>query len=97
MKKNTISVKIAGKEYTISGFDSEESVRRVAAWVDRSMNELAVSTHLPPNELAVLTAVNAADRMIKSEDEITRLRSENTHLRALDGVAECGDGMNCAV
>ena len=76
MKKNTISVKIAGKEYTISGFDSEESVRRVAAWVDRSMNELAVSTHLPPNELAVLTAVNAADRMIKSEDE-------NTHLRAL--------------
>ncbi len=83
MKKNTISVKIAGKEYTISGFDSEESVRRVAVWVDRSMNELAVSTHLPPNELAVLTAVNAADRMIKSEDEITRLRSENTHLRAL--------------
>ena len=83
MKKNTISVKISGKEYTISGFDSEENVRRVAAWVDRSMNELAVSTHLPPNELAVLTAVNAADRMIKSEDEITRLRSENPPLRAL--------------
>ena len=40
MKKNVTTVKIAGREYNISGFDSEEEVRRVAALVDRSMNEL---------------------------------------------------------
>lgn len=83
MKKNVTAVKIAGKEYAISGFDSEEEVRRVAALVDRSMNELALTTRLPAAQIAVLAAVNATDQLIRSEDEITRLRAENTRLRAL--------------
>ena len=83
MKKNVTTVKIAGREYNISGFDSEEEVRRVAALVDRSMNELALTTRLPPAQIAVLAAVNATDRLLRSEDEITRLRVENTRLRAL--------------
>ena len=83
MKKNVTTVKIAGREYNISGFDSEEEVRRVAALVDRSMNELALPTRLPPAQSAVLAAVNATDRLLRSEDEITRLRAENTRLRAL--------------
>ncbi|MDY3027070.1 MAG: cell division protein ZapA [Candidatus Faecivicinus sp.] len=83
MKKNVTTVKIAGREYNISGFDSEEEVRRVAALVDRSMNELALTTRLPPAQIAVLAAVNATDRLLRSEDEITRLQAENTRLRAL--------------
>ena len=83
MKKNVTTVKIAGREYNISGVDSEEEVRRVAALVDRSMNELALTTRLPPAQIAVLAAVNATDRLLRSEDEITRLRAENTRLRAL--------------
>ena len=83
MKKNVTTVKLAGREYNISGFDSEEEVRRVAALVDRSMNELALTTRLPPAQIAVLAAVNATDRLLRSEDEITRLRAENTRLRAL--------------
>ena len=83
MKKNVTTVKIAGREYNISGFDSEEEVRRVAALVDRSMNELALTTRLPPAQIAVLAAVNATDSLLRSEDEITRLRAENTRLRAL--------------
>ena len=81
--KKVTTVRIAGKEYNISGFDSEENVRRVAQLLDRSMNELALSTKLPPAQLAVLAAVNAMDQLVRAEDEITHLRNENTHLRAL--------------
>jgi Uncharacterized protein conserved in bacteria len=74
MQKIRTTVKIAGKEYTIAGYDSEEHVRRVAAYVDQSMEALSLATHLPPAQLAVLTAVNAADDMMKSRDEILYLK-----------------------
>ena len=83
MQKIRTTVRIAGKEYTIASTDSEEYVSRVAAWVDRRMSELAAATHLPAAQLAVLTAVNAADDMMKSRDEINRLQAELDALREL--------------
>ena len=82
MQKIRTTVRIAGRDYNIVGYDPESHVRRVAAWVDGRMNELSTATNLPPAQLAVLTAVNAADDMIKSRDEIRRLREENTKLKA---------------
>ena len=82
MQKIRTTVRIAGKEYTIASTDSEAYVNRVAAWVDRRMNELAAATRLPATQLAVLTAVNAADDMMKSRDEIRRLEAELDALRA---------------
>ena len=82
MEKIRTTVKIAGKEYNIAGYDPEEYVQRVAAYVDRKMSELSAATHLPPAQLAVLTAVNATDDMMKSRDEIRRLRKEVEQLRA---------------
>ena len=81
MQKTRTTVRIAGKEYTIASYDSEEYVGRVAAWVDRRMNELATATKLPASQLAVLAAVNATDDMMKSRDEIRRLRAELDALR----------------
>ena len=82
-------VRIAGKDYTIASYDSAEYVGRVAAHVDRKMSELGVATRLPPAQLAVLTAVNATDDMMKSRDDIDRLRRENDGLRdALDKLRE---------
>ncbi len=81
MQKIRTTVRIAGREYTIASTDSEEYVSRVAAWVDRRMNELAIATRLPAAQLAVLTAVNAADDMMKSRDEIRRLQAELDELR----------------
>ncbi len=66
MQKIRTTVKIAGKEYNISGYDPEEYVQRVAAHVDRRMSELALSAKLPPAQLAILTAVNATD---EAQDE----------------------------
>ena len=88
MEKIRTTVRIAGKEYTIASTDSEAYVNRVAAWVDRRMNELAVATRLPATQLAVLTAVNAADDMMKSRDEIRRLKAELDDLRRAKGEAD---------
>lgn len=85
MQKIRTTVRIAGKEYTIASTDTEEYVNRVANWVDRRMNELAAATRLPATQLAVLTAVNAADDMMKSRDEIRRLEAELDELRARMG------------
>ena len=82
MQKVRTTVKIAGKDYNIAGYDSEEHVQRVAAHVDRAMNELALTTHLPQAQLAVLAAINATDDMMKSREEIRRLRREVEQLRA---------------
>lgn len=76
MDKIRTTVKIAGKEYTIAGYDSKEHVRRVASIVDRKMNELSIQTRLPAAQLAVLVAMNMADEMVKSQNEIQKLRRE---------------------
>jgi len=76
MQKIRTTVHIAGKDYAISSYDSEEHVQSVAAWVDRRMHELHQATKLPGGQLAVLTAVNAADDMMKSREEIRRLKQQ---------------------
>lgn len=76
MQKIRTTVHIAGKDYAISSYDSEEYVQSVAAWVDRRMHELHQATKLPGGQLAVLTAVNAADDMMKSREEIRRLKQQ---------------------
>ena len=81
MENTRTTVKIAGKEYTIASYDGEEYVQRVAEYVNRRMSELGAATGLPAAQLAVLTAVNAADDMMKSRDEIRRLRAELDALR----------------
>ena len=76
MKKTRTTVTIAGKEYNMTGYDSEEYVRRVARYVDRKMTELSLATRLPSNSLAVLTALNVADDMLKAHDELSRTKKE---------------------
>ena len=82
MQKIKTTVRIAGKEYVLSTYDSEEYVQEVAAWVDRKMTELAEATKLPAGQLAVLAAVNATDDMMKSREEIRRLKQQLDAARA---------------
>ena len=46
------------------------------------MKELAQATRLPAGQLAVLAAVNATDDMMKSREEIRRLKQELESARA---------------
>lgn len=81
MEKTRTVVRIAGKEFSIASYDSEEYVRSVAASVDRKMQELYQATRLPGGQLAVLTAVNATDDLMKSREEIRRLKQELNALK----------------
>ena len=76
MAKIKTTVRVAGREYTLVGEDSEEQIRRVAIYVDRKMTELAMASRLDAQTVAVLTAMNIADDLIKAQDENTHLRRE---------------------
>ena len=87
MEKIRTTVRIAGKDYTLSGYDSEEYVRRVARYVDRKITELSKATRLPVPDCATLAAVTIADELAKAQEELARVRaqmeSERSELQAL--------------
>jgi cell division protein ZapA len=77
MDKTRTVVKICGKEYTMAGFESEEYIHRVAIYVDRKMSELKNQyVNLNPSTLAVLTALNVADDLLKLQDQMEALTRE---------------------
>ena len=76
MEKIKTTVRIAGREYTMAGTESPEYMHRVALYVDRKMQEIAVATRLNSANLATLTCLNVADELIKSQDNNARLRKE---------------------
>jgi len=76
-KKNKVVVRIGGREYAMRGSESEEYIHKVAVYVDKKMRE--ISGKQPPlstSMLAILTAINLADEIIKQKDEIERLQRE---------------------
>ena len=57
MEKIRTTVRIAGKDYTMSGYDSENYMRRVAIFVDRKISELSMVTRMNVQDSAVLTVI----------------------------------------
>ncbi len=69
MNKITATVKICGREYTITGPESTEHMREVAELVDRKMREIQKDHFgMVPNLLALMTAINIADEYIKLKE-----------------------------
>lgn len=81
MEKQKTVVRVGGREYTLVSSDPPEYMHRVAAYVDRTQEEIAMATRLPSNMVAVLTSLNMADELMKSRDENSRLRRELMALR----------------
>ena len=69
MEKQKITVTVAGKPYTLVSADPQEHVRRVAAYVDRTLSETASATKLPSAQAAVLTCFRMAEELLKAQDE----------------------------
>ena len=59
--KNTVTVKIYGQEYSISGDMPREYIIKLADYVDSKMQEVGACGNIPVSGVAVLTAVNMAD------------------------------------
>ena len=80
MEKQKITVTVAGKPYTLVSSDPPEHVKRVAAYVDRTLSETSSVTNLPSSQAAVLTCFNLAEELLKAQDENTVLHRQNEQL-----------------
>ena len=70
-EKNKTTVSIFGTEYVMVAEKSEEYIYDLAAKVDEAMKEIARSnSRYNPTMVAVLTALNLADELQKSQDEL---------------------------
>mgnify|MGYP006290296697 CR=1 FL=1 len=75
--KNKVVVKIAGKDYTIVGSESDEFIQRVGLYVDKKMNEvLKNNSTLSTSMASVLTALNVAYDFFKASENETNLKEE---------------------
>lgn len=78
--KNKVYVRIAGKDYTLMGVESDEYIQRIAMYIDKKMNEiLKVNNKLSTSMAAVLTAVNVADDYVKAHESEHHLKKELKH------------------
>ena len=72
----TYTMRIAGKEYTLTSSDAPEHVRRVAVYLDRKLAETASSGFLSRESAAVIAGLSIADELLTAQDDNTRLRRE---------------------
>jgi cell division protein ZapA len=75
--RNKVEVRIAGKDYTLVGVESDEYIRKVAVYVDKKLNEIMkVNNRLSTSMASVLTAVNVADDFFKAYESEHKLKTE---------------------
>jgi cell division protein ZapA len=66
----TTDVEIYGQRYTIKGEADEGYIRRLAAFVDGQMRQVAEGMNTTtPSRLAVLTALNVAHQLFEAENK----------------------------
>ncbi|MEE1012720.1 MAG: cell division protein ZapA [Clostridia bacterium] len=80
MEKKRVEVKINNAEYVLVTEEPEEYVQRVALLVNKRMAQIQEGNkQLSTAMNAVLTAINIADDLLKSEEIQDNLRGELTH------------------
>jgi cell division protein ZapA len=75
----TAKVEIFGEKYTLRADADTDYIVRVAQYVDHKFAEVArYSPTLSPAKMAILTSLNIADELIKSEEEKRQLEASIT-------------------
>jgi cell division protein ZapA len=70
--KNDTKVLIGGNVYTLSGYESEEYIQRVALYINNKMEEMKESVNgkqLNTRLFSVLLALNVADDLFKEREK----------------------------
>lgn len=76
-EKTRSTVEIYGEKYTIVGYENPEHIYKVASLVDKKMREIKeTNQNLDTRKLAVLTALNTVNELLKCEEELARLKNE---------------------
>lgn len=74
--KTNAEVVIDGKVYTLSGYEGEEYLQKVGAYINSKINEfdaIEEYRHLPLNMKATLIQLNIADDYFKAKDKADKL------------------------
>lgn len=74
--ERTYTLRISGRDYTITSSDAPEHVRRTAVYWDRKIAEMATSGFVNRETAAVLAGLTVADELLTVQDDNTRLRRE---------------------
>ncbi len=78
-EKISAEVVIGGKVYTLSGYEEEEYLQKVAAYLNAKMNELnsvEAFKRFPPDMKAILLHLNIADDYFKAKNYVEKLEKE---------------------
>ena len=77
--KTSAEVVIDGKVYTLSGYEGEEYLQKVAAYINSKINEfdaLDNTRHLPANMKSTLIQLNIADDYFKAKTQVEKLEHD---------------------
>lgn len=77
--KSNIEVLIGGKVYTLSGYEGEEYLQKVAAYINNKVNEfneMESIRRLPVDMKATLLQLNIADDYFKAKERVEKLERE---------------------
>ena len=77
--KNTVKVLIDGKIVTLSGYESEEYLQRVASYLNNKIAELSTLpgySHQPQDTRSTLLALNIADDYFKAKAQADSMEED---------------------
>ena len=73
-KVNRVTVRIANDEYIIKGSAESGHIEKVASYVDLQMKQFYMkNAQLSPTKIAVLTALNIADELLRLQEDYEAL------------------------
>lgn len=78
-EKTSAEVIIGGKVYTLSGYEGEEYLQRVAAYINNKINEfdsIEGYRRFPSDMKATLMQLNIADDYFKAKNQVEKLERE---------------------
>ena len=73
---NRVSVTICGQDYTLVAEETASYMEKVGAFVDQKMSEVLYGSKAGRTDAAVLTAVNIADELFKTQAASEALRGQ---------------------
>ncbi|MGN0311790.1 MAG: cell division protein ZapA [Lachnospiraceae bacterium] len=83
--KMSTEVLIGGKVYTLSGYESEEYLQKVASFINKKLDELSSNmegyNHLTQEQRALLMELNLADEYFKSKQRVEQLEADLEEVR----------------
>ncbi|MHC6180725.1 cell division protein ZapA [Clostridium sp. JNZ X4-2] len=86
---NVVTVFINGIEYNLKGDEQEEYLHKVASYVDKKVkNILGNNNKLSTSSAAILSALNVADDMLKTQEHNDELLKQVRELKKVEKVYE---------